>query len=82
MKTKILFIFLLSLISCNDEIRNYKRPEPSVKGSIAELDSLSPMVHTRMRIYSHEGCEYIVVNAGDQQWGTHKGNCKNPIHEK
>lgn len=29
----------------------------------------------------YDGCQYIVVGSGDVQWGTHKGNCNNPIHQ-
>jgi len=82
MKTKILLFSFLALMSCHDDISNYKRPEPTVNGSIAELDSLSPFPNTRMQVYSYEGCEYIVVGNKNRSWGSHKGNCKNPIHKK
>ena len=77
-------IILLSLIltSCHDSARDYIRPTPTVSGSEAELDTLSPLYHTATNIYSYEGCEYIVVGHGESRWGTHKGNCKNPIHNK
>ena len=32
------------------------------------------------KTYTLEGCEYIVVGNGNL--GTHKGNCKNPIHNR
>lgn len=38
------------------------------------------MDNMNYRIYELEGCEYIVMGYGDQKWGSHKGNCKNPIH--
>jgi hypothetical protein len=31
--------------------------------------------------YTYQGCEYIVVGNYYGKWGSHKGNCKNPIHE-
>ena len=34
------------------------------------------------KVYTLEGCEYVVMNIGNSQWGSHKGNCKNPIHYK
>ncbi len=34
------------------------------------------------RVYTLEGCEYVVMSIGNSQWGSHKGNCKNPIHYK
>jgi len=46
-----------------------------------ELDNTSEYYDQNYRVYSLEGCEYIVVGAGKQQWGSHKGNCKNPIHQ-
>ena len=34
------------------------------------------------RTYTLDGCEYIVVGGTGYgiQWGSQKGNCKNPIH--
>jgi hypothetical protein len=32
------------------------------------------------KIFTLNGCEYIVVGVGQNRWGSHKGNCKNPIH--
>jgi len=32
--------------------------------------------------YTYQECEYIKVGIGTRAWGTHKGNCKNPIHKK
>lgn len=76
----ILILIATILVSCEDEASKYVRPTPTVKGSEAELDTLSPLYHTATSIYSYEGCEYIVVGYGESRWGTHKGNCKNPIH--
>ncbi len=80
MKYALLLISLILLTSCEDEASKYIRPTPTVQGSEAELDTLSPLYHTATSIYSYEGCEYIVVGYGESKWGTHKGNCKNPIH--
>ena len=41
-----------------------------------ELDE--SFVHT----VEYDSCEYIVVGQGNFKWGSHKGNCKNPIHNK
>lgn len=35
-----------------------------------------------VRIVTYDSCEYIVVGGGHSRWGTHKGNCINPIHSK
>jgi hypothetical protein len=32
------------------------------------------------RIFTLNGCEYLVVGVGQARWGSHKGDCKNPIH--
>ena len=31
-------------------------------------------------IYIIDSCEYIIFYGGSSTWGSHKGNCKNPIH--
>lgn len=46
-----------------------------------ELDSTSQYSDRDYRVYTLEGCEYILVGQGNFQWGSHKGNCTNPIHE-
>ena len=63
------------------DARSHKKTQ-KVKGFQTELDTLCPLYHTNTEIYSYEGCEYIVVGHGESRWGTHKGNCKNPIHNK
>ena len=47
-----------------------------------KLDSTSHYLNKRYTIYTLDGCEYIVVGSGNCQWGSHKGDCKNPIHKK
>lgn len=42
-----------------------------------DVDSLS---NTDYSIYIIDSCEYIVFYGGSSTWGSHKGNCKNPIH--
>lgn len=37
---------------------------------------------TEYSIYIIDSCEYIVFYGGSSTWGTHKGNCNNPIHNK
>ena len=32
--------------------------------------------------FTYGGCEYIKVGYGQSAWGSHKGNCINPIHKK
>jgi len=33
-------------------------------------------------ILTIDSCEYIVFHNGNATWGSHKGNCKNPIHNR
>ena len=47
-----------------------------------ELDSTSEYYNKQYQIYTLEGCEYIKVDVGNTTWGSHKGNCKNPIHKQ
>ena len=65
---------LLVVIGCADN--NSQTPNPHKM----ELDNTSKYYDKNYRVYTLEGCEYIVAGAGKTQWGSHKGNCKNPIH--
>ena len=74
----ILLSVLLSLaVSCKDE-------EQKRIGSLPQgpkiLEKNSEYFDQNYRVYELNQCEYIVVNYGNQQWGSHKGDCKNPIH--
>jgi hypothetical protein len=46
-----------------------------------KLDNNAKYFNQNYKVYTLEGCEYIVVGVGRSQWGTHKGNCKNKIHK-
>jgi hypothetical protein len=72
-----LVIFMVT--SCKPD--NYKDPHQNTSASRYELDSTSKYYDQRYRVYTLEGCEYIVAGSGSSRWGSHKGNCKNPIHE-
>jgi pyruvate/2-oxoacid:ferredoxin oxidoreductase alpha subunit len=58
---------------------NYKDPHQDTNRY--ELDSTSQYYDRQYRVYTLEDCEYIIVGYGKEKWGSHKGNCKNPIHE-
>ena len=74
----ILLSILLSLaVSCKDE--EQKRIESLPQGPKI-LEKNSEYFDQNYRVYELNQCEYIVVNYGNQQWGSHKGDCKNPIH--
>lgn len=65
---KKLLILALILSSCVSPSKESNEPERVI------MDKMN------YKIYELEGCEYIVMGYGDQKWGSHKGNCKNPLH--
>ena len=68
----ILGLFLISCKNLNSP--EHKRPK--------KLSKNSENYELYVREYTYESCEYIVVELGSSKWGSHKGNCKNPIHNK
>ena len=70
-----LIIGALFLTSCIEP--GPKSPEPRVY----EINNLSEYYNEHYDVYALDGCEYIVVGVGNNRWGSHKGNCKNPIHK-
>ena len=39
-------------------------------------------LETEYSIYIIDSCEYIIFYGGSSTWGSHKGNCNNPIHNR
>ena len=74
-KIIIIGVVLLGLHSCAFEDKNTKKNSP-----VKYLDKSSQYYDKQYEIYMLDGCEYIVVGAGHIKWGSHKGDCKNPIH--
>lgn len=52
--------------------------EKQKEANVYNVDTLD----TEYSIYIIDSCEYIVFYGGSSTWGTHKGNCNNPIHNK
>jgi len=82
-----LFILILAALvifmvtSCKPE--NYEKYDfNSPTSGRYELDSTSQYYDRQYKVYTLEGCEYIIVDVGNGKWGSHKGNCKNPIHKE
>jgi hypothetical protein len=80
--TPLLIIFFIALVilmltSCEDRVQVSTKPDPHRM----ELDNSSKYYDQNYNVYTLEGCEYIVVGVGKMQWGSHKGNCSNPIHK-
>jgi hypothetical protein len=73
----LLILACLALASC--QIEHEKQVADPHK---LELDNDSRYYDQNYKVYTLEGCEYVVVGHGKMQWGSHKGNCKNPIHSK
>jgi len=74
-KIIIISALILGISSCSHPV--------SQRGPTNELQlNTSASYSQQYRIYTLEGCEYIVVSYGSERWGSHKGNCKNPIHQK
>ena len=65
---KKILILALVLSSCIDSGNRPTEPEKIIVNDV------------NYKVYEIEGCEYIVMGYGDSKWGSHKGNCKNPLH--
>jgi hypothetical protein len=76
---RILIALALLVTSCSQMDAN--QPNKSTNPEVIPLDNTSDTYTQQYKIYTLEGCEYIVVGLGDWKWGSHKGNCKNPIHK-
>lgn len=72
----LLGMILITLVSCKEQ-----KFKPVVKPS-KELSKTTDNYYQRVVEFTYEGCEYIKVGYGKSIWGSHKGNCKNPIHKK
>jgi hypothetical protein len=67
------FLLGMALISCEE------KKEPEI---VIELSKDSKNHSKNVDEYTYQGCEYIAVGPKNRRWGSHKGNCKNPIHKK
>ncbi len=74
MRFLLLLLLFLSISSCQDSYQEEDRLS-------VELDTNSRFSNKNYQVFTLEGCEYIVVDYGSAKWGSHKGNCKNPIHK-
>jgi hypothetical protein len=74
MKTVILIFIALFLFSCDNQ-------KPKVKEQPIELRQQSDDHFINVTEYTYGDCEYIKVGYGQNAWGSHKGNCDNPIHK-
>ena len=73
-----LVIFMVT--SCKPD--NYKDPHRDTSAHRYELDNTVENFDKNYKVFTLEGCEYILVGVGNTRWGSHKGNCKNQIHKQ
>lgn len=78
MKRILLITLIFSLSSCEEKTTILKPTSPN---SQIELDTASSYSYNKVVICSFNGCEYLVVGSGNNKWGTHRGDCPNPIHK-
>lgn len=78
MKYIIVLLISFLLLSCQSEQERQK----SIKDSQStELDSNSTYYSKQFQILTLDSCQYVVVSYGNDRWGSHKGDCTNPIHK-
>jgi hypothetical protein len=78
MRYIIVLLISFLLFSCQSEQERQK----SIKDSQSTmLDSNSTHCGKQFQIWTLDSCQYVVVGNGDYRWGSHKGDCTNPIHQ-
>lgn len=45
----------------------------------SNVDSLP---NANYSIYIIDSCEYVIFHNGNATWGSHKGDCENPVHNR
>lgn len=81
MRKLLTLITIGILVSCNlpAPVKETPKTVPTSAGELTKDKANDNLVYQE---YSLEGCQYIVVGMGANRWGSHKGNCTNPIHKK
>lgn len=77
--SKLFILIMAGLVACAPP-RSGNTAGPT--GYRLVLDSTSQCYNRVYRVFTLDSCEYIVVGYGDMQWGSHKGDCRNPIHRQ
>jgi len=73
-------LILLLLNACQSEQERQERIKDTQS---TVLDSTSTDYRKQFRIYTLDSCQYVVVSPGtNYTWGSHKGDCTNPIHKQ
>lgn len=76
MKYILIIILSLLMVSCYEKPKVEQKPKPPI-----ELSKDNKNYYHRVVECTYEGCEYIKMGYGKSIWGSHKGNCNNPIHK-
>ena len=67
---------IIGAASCEQQSEVKQGPQDPI-----ELSKDNENYYYKVTEYTYEGCEYIKVGYGKSIWGSHKGNCNNPIHK-
>ena len=78
--TAVLITWGMIMVSCVSQNPNNTTTQQTSNRLV--LDSTSRFYDQNYRIYTLDSCEYIVVGYGNTKWGSHKGDCENPIHKR
>ena len=71
----IFYFFLLCLfLVVGFSACESNKKETSTEPVVLDDDYVSVVIY--------DSCEYIISGHGSHRWGSHKGNCVNPIHSK
>ena len=83
---EILIVLILGILLGLFLIYSDKHPRVDKKSKQIEkpigLKQKSDDRYRNVTEFTYGGCEYIKVGYGQSAWGSHKGNCINPIHKK
>ena len=71
-------VFIISMMIMTMMVGCYGRQKQKEVG-VYNVDTLS---HTNYSIYIIDSCEYVIFYGGSSTWGSHKGNCSNPMHNR
>ncbi len=71
-------VVIISLMIMTMMLEGCYEPKKQREVKVYNIDTLN----TAYVIYVIDSCEYVIFNTGSSSWGSHKGNCSNPIHLK
>ena len=74
----LLFVFILLSLTMTTIMFSGCNTAQKKEPRVYNIDSLD----CDYVVYVIDSCEYIIFNSGSSTWGSHKGDCSNPIHLK